>query len=76
MSALRACHHRRVNGLAKSMFLFTSSDYSRHMGREVRPGRFELPKAARIVLWIIAIFFALWFLLAVVSVVFFPDLYR
>jgi len=44
--------------------------------KEVKPSRFELPKAARIILWTLGTFFALWALWVVVTLKFFPEMYR
>jgi hypothetical protein len=44
--------------------------------RDIKPSRFELPKAARIILWTFAVFFILWVLWGVVTLAFFPGMYR
>jgi hypothetical protein len=46
------------------------------MPREIKPSRFELPKAARIILWTLATLFLLWFLWVIVTMTFLPGMYR
>jgi hypothetical protein len=68
--------NRLISTVAPAPCCLGRSVYSKYVRRQIRPSRFELPRAARIVLWAVGIFFTLWALLVIVTVTFMPHLYR
>jgi hypothetical protein len=62
--------------LGAAILCLPESGYSGAVSRGVRPSRFELPKAARITLWTMAILFGVFLLMVVGSLIFLPGLYR
>jgi len=53
-----------------------NQQYTVVVPKATKPSRFELPKAARVILWTFGAFFALWVLWVVVTLKFFPGMYR